>query len=157
MKQIKSRLLATLFSIFLPGAGQVFKHQNFKTIFGYSIFFLFLILFILFKLQLHFWGITSLIIFVFCLYLLNIFDALVSSFQTLQLKKLCSDMKVYYTNLKSNQYTFSKKLFLSNDVDVRMMTNYNSMKKVDAIFALDYYEHFEKPLGLPIDAAWQVH
>jgi len=87
MKQTKSRLLATLLSILLPGVGQLYKKQNFKTIFGYSIFFIFLILFILFKLQLHFWGITSLIIFIFCLYLLNIFDALVSSFQPLQLKK----------------------------------------------------------------------
>ena len=66
MKQIKSRLFATFLSILLPGIGQVYKKQNFKTIFGYSIFFLFLILFILFKLQLHFWGITSLIIFIFC-------------------------------------------------------------------------------------------
>lgn len=87
MKQSKSRLLATIFSIFIPGTGQLYKKQNFKTIFGYSIFFLFLILFILFKLQLHFWGIVFLITLVICLYVLNIFDALFSSFQPMQLNK----------------------------------------------------------------------
>ena len=87
MKRKKSQLLTTLFSIFLPGSGQVYKQQNFKTIFGYSIFNLFLILFILFKIQLHFWGIAFLITFIICLYLINIFDALISNFQPIQLKK----------------------------------------------------------------------
>lgn len=75
MKPNSKKLLATILSILVPGAGQIFKGQKYKAFIGYSIFFLLPILFFALKLQYYFVGFILLIMSLVALYFINIFDA----------------------------------------------------------------------------------
>lgn len=75
MKITKNRFVAVVLSIFLPGSGQVLKGHGYKTMIGYSIFFLLPILFFATQMQYHFWGLVLFVVFLLFLYVLNIVDA----------------------------------------------------------------------------------
>lgn len=71
----KDRILATLLSIVIPGAGQIYHKQKSKVILGYSAFLIFPIVFTVLRLGQTFWGLISLPLFLFILYVTNVLDA----------------------------------------------------------------------------------
>ena len=72
---LKNPILATLLSIVIPGAGQVYNKQKFKAIIGYSAFLFFPIAFTMLRLGQTFWGLMSLPLFLLVLYSANVLDA----------------------------------------------------------------------------------
>ncbi len=75
----KNPLIATLLSILLPGAGQLYKRQPNKTILFYALLLLLPIIFVSSGWQYHFWGLAAFTFFIFTLYLLNIGDAFLTA------------------------------------------------------------------------------
>jgi signal peptidase I len=75
MKTQYKRYIATILSILLPGAGQVYKGQTYKTVLGYSLFFLLPIVFFIFKLYYHFLGLLAFIALLSAFYAWNVADA----------------------------------------------------------------------------------
>lgn len=86
MQSQNHRFLAAALSIFLPGSGQCYKGQKHKAILGYSFFFLLPILFVVFKLLLHFWGLLLFVILLLSLYLFNVADAVFGKVKPVQIR-----------------------------------------------------------------------
>lgn len=86
MRAKKHRFITAGLSIFLPGSGQCYKGQKHKAILGYSFFFLLPILFVVFKLLLHFWGLLLFVILLLSLYFFNVADAVFGKIKAAQFR-----------------------------------------------------------------------
>lgn len=86
MRAKKHRFITAVLSIFLPGSGQCYKGQKHKAILGYSFFFLLPILFVVFKLLLHFWGLLLFVILLLSLYFFNVADAILGKIKPAQIR-----------------------------------------------------------------------
>jgi len=75
----KNPLIATLLSILLPGAGQLYNRQPNKTILFYVTLLLLPIIFVSLNWQYHFTGFAAFTFLIFTLYLLNIGDAFLAA------------------------------------------------------------------------------
>lgn len=77
MKKRIHLVISVLLSVLLPGAGQIFNGRGVKVIWGYTLFLIIPIVFILFNLFYSFEGLISFLILLVILFIWNIIDAFI--------------------------------------------------------------------------------